>query len=85
MLADDVKVLFKSTAFKPDNIRSYIINLLSKFEVALIWSDKLLLIPSMLPTERDIKRSISQPSAFSAMVRTSGNLKHALPTTRVSR
>ena len=51
MRADDLKVLFKNAAFKPEDIRAYVINLLSKFEVALRWNQDSLLIPSMLPSE----------------------------------
>lgn len=68
MRADDVKVLFKSTAFKPEDIRSYVINLLNKFEVALMWGDRRLLIPSLLPSEKDIRRNISRASVFSTSV-----------------
>ncbi len=55
MRADDLKILFKNSVFTPSDIKTYIINLLSKFEVALMWDDCHLLIPSMLPTE-DVHR-----------------------------
>ncbi|ELU16154.1 hypothetical protein CAPTEDRAFT_163864, partial [Capitella teleta] len=52
MRADDLKVLFKNAAFRPEDIKTYIINLLAKFEVALMWDEQNLLIPSLLPTEQ---------------------------------
>ena len=55
MKSDDLKVLFRNAAFRPEDIKTYVINLLNKFEVALQWDDQNLLIPSMLPSERDMK------------------------------
>ncbi|KAK2169534.1 hypothetical protein LSH36_9g14010 [Paralvinella palmiformis] len=51
MRTSDLKILFKNAAFKPEDIKAYIIDLLSKFEVALRWDDENLLIPSLLPSE----------------------------------
>ena len=51
MRTEDLRVLFKNAAFKPEDIKIYVINLLNKFEVALLWDEKNLLIPSLLPTE----------------------------------
>ena len=53
MRTDDLKVLFKNASFRPEDIKTYIINLLAKFEVALMWDEDNLLIPSLLPKERD--------------------------------
>ncbi|CRK89702.1 CLUMA_CG003464, isoform A [Clunio marinus] len=52
MKIDDLQHLFKSSCLGPtsDN-RSYIVSLLNKFEVALTWDSRTLLIPSLLPTE----------------------------------
>jgi hypothetical protein len=51
MRTADLKILFKNAAFKPEDIKTYIIDLLSKFEVALRWDNENLLIPSLLPAE----------------------------------
>ncbi len=55
MRLDDLKVLFKSSRFSPTNIRNYILNLLQKFEVAMTWDNKHLLIPSLLPDEYQLR------------------------------
>src|SRR5690606_19153030 len=46
-----LKLLFKNISCSTSDIKSYIINLLNTFEVALSWDSRTLLIPSMLPTE----------------------------------
>lgn len=58
MKTDDVQVLFKGVAFRADDMKTYMINLLQKFEVALLWDHDHLLIPSLLPTESDVARGI---------------------------
>ncbi len=55
MRTSDLKLLFKNVSFKPEDIESYIIDLLSKFEVALKWDENNLLIPSLLPTEQSVR------------------------------
>ncbi len=60
MRTEDLKLLFKNVSFKPEDIKSYIIDLLSKFEVALMWDDRNLLIPSLLPTEQDLRVGLPQ-------------------------
>lgn len=55
MKTDDLKILFKSSKFSPSNIRSYILNLIQKFEVALTWDNRTLLIPSLLPDEYQLR------------------------------
>ncbi len=60
MRTEDLKLLFKDVSFKPDDIKSYIIDLLSKFEVALMWDERNLLIPSLLPTEQDLRLGLPQ-------------------------
>ncbi|KAI0214530.1 hypothetical protein LSAT2_000371 [Lamellibrachia satsuma] len=35
---DDLKILFKDTTFNAEDMNTYIINLLNKFEMALIWN-----------------------------------------------
>ncbi len=60
MRSDDLKLLFKNAAFKPEDIKTYIIDLLNKFEVALLWDEKSLLIPSLLPTEENVRMGLPQ-------------------------
>jgi len=54
MKTNDLVLLFKDISFRVDDIRQYIISLLQKFEVALLWDTDNLLIPSLLPTELDL-------------------------------
>uniref|UniRef100_A0A915ILB1 C-terminal of Roc (COR) domain-containing protein n=1 Tax=Romanomermis culicivorax TaxID=13658 RepID=A0A915ILB1_ROMCU len=55
MKTDDLKILFKSSKFSPSNIRNYILSLIQKFEVALTWDNRTLLIPSLLPDEYQLR------------------------------
>ncbi|KRZ25882.1 Leucine-rich repeat serine/threonine-protein kinase 1 [Trichinella pseudospiralis] len=55
MKVDDLKILHKATRLSVANIRSYALNLLQKFEVALTWDNKTLLIPSLLPDEYQLR------------------------------
>lgn len=50
MKLDDLKIVLKSST----STREYIVNLLNKFEVALTWDSRSLLIPSLLPSEDDM-------------------------------
>lgn len=52
MSTDDLKHLFKASSCAPSDTKTYIVNLLNKFEVALTWDSRTLLIPSLLPTEK---------------------------------
>ncbi|KAI1294731.1 Leucine-rich repeat serine/threonine-protein kinase 1 [Halotydeus destructor] len=54
MQTDDLKHLFKASSCAPVDTKTYIMNLLNKFEVALTWDSRTLLIPSLLPTERSL-------------------------------
>jgi len=54
MKTNDIALLFKGASFRTDDICQYIISLLQKFEVALLWDSNNLLIPSLLPTELDL-------------------------------
>ncbi|KAI0226687.1 hypothetical protein LSAT2_022862, partial [Lamellibrachia satsuma] len=40
MRTEDLKILFKNTTFNAEDMKSYIINLLNKFEMALIWNNQ---------------------------------------------
>ncbi|KAI0218471.1 hypothetical protein LSAT2_029831, partial [Lamellibrachia satsuma] len=53
---DDLKILFKNTTFNADDMKTYIIDLLNKFEMAFIWNNHNLLTPSLLPMEVDMRR-----------------------------
>lgn len=54
MKIDDMKWLYKGVKNQMDDMRSYIVSLLQKFEVALLWDHDNLIIPSLLPTETDL-------------------------------
>ncbi|XP_019848391.2 leucine-rich repeat serine/threonine-protein kinase 1 isoform X2 [Bactrocera dorsalis] len=49
MNMDDLGLLFRSVKSQSKENRSYIVSLLNKFEVALTWDSRTLLIPSLLP------------------------------------
>lgn len=53
MKLDDLKHIFKSTNLNLTDAQEYIVNLLNKFEVALTWDNRTLLIPSLLPSEEE--------------------------------
>ena len=57
MKTNDLVLLFKENSFRMDDIRQYIVSLLQKFEVALLWDTDNLLIPSLLPTELDLMKN----------------------------
>ncbi|XP_076065875.1 leucine-rich repeat serine/threonine-protein kinase 1-like isoform X3 [Oratosquilla oratoria] len=58
MKLDDLKHVFKSSTCAPVDAKSYIVNLLNKFEVALTWDNRTLLIPSLLPTEEQLRSGL---------------------------
>ncbi len=51
MKLEDLKLVFRSSSSAPSEAQSYVVSLLNKFEVALTWDSRTLLIPSLLPTE----------------------------------
>lgn len=51
MKLDDMKVLLKGST----NLRSYLLHLLQKFELALTWDGRSLLLPSLLPDEYQLR------------------------------
>ncbi|KAJ8679026.1 hypothetical protein QAD02_014813 [Eretmocerus hayati] len=57
MKLDDIQHVFKSSTISTADTQGYIVSLLNKFEVALTWDYRTLLIPSLLPTEEDLLRS----------------------------
>ncbi|XP_072749395.1 leucine-rich repeat serine/threonine-protein kinase 1 [Anoplolepis gracilipes] len=57
MKLDDIQHVFKSSTISSVDTQGYIVSLLNKFEVALTWDCRTLLIPSLLPTEEDILRN----------------------------
>jgi hypothetical protein len=58
MKLEDLRHVFKSSSAVTLNAKSYVINLLNKFEVALTWDSRTLLIPSLLPTEQQMRSGI---------------------------
>ncbi|XP_059217831.1 leucine-rich repeat serine/threonine-protein kinase 1 isoform X2 [Stomoxys calcitrans] len=54
MKLDDLNLLFRNTSSNSSSNRSYIVSLLNKFEVALTWDSRTLLIPSLLPQNEDV-------------------------------
>ncbi|CAL4058692.1 unnamed protein product, partial [Meganyctiphanes norvegica] len=58
MKLDDLKHVFKSSTCAPVDAKSYIVNLLNKFEVALTWDNRTLLIPSLLPSEEHLRSGL---------------------------
>lgn len=58
MKLDDLKHVFKSSTCAPLDAKSYIVNLLNKFEVALTWDNRTLLIPSLLPSEEQLRSGL---------------------------
>lgn len=60
MKLDDLKHVFKSSSIGPVDTRGYIVNLLNKFEVALTWDSRTLLIPSLLPSEELMRAAYTQ-------------------------
>ncbi|KAJ8980099.1 hypothetical protein NQ317_008560 [Molorchus minor] len=69
MKLDDLKHIFKASNIGPMDTRGYIVNLLNKFEVALTWDSRTLLIPSLLPSEEDILLAQMYPGQFHHMVK----------------
>ena len=58
MKLEDLRHVFKSSSAVTLNAKSYVVNLLNKFEVALTWDSRTLLIPSLLPTEQQMRSGI---------------------------
>ncbi len=58
MKLEDLRHVFKSSTAVTLSAKSYVVNLLNKFEVALTWDSRTLLIPSLLPTEQQMRSGI---------------------------
>ncbi|XP_022246027.1 leucine-rich repeat serine/threonine-protein kinase 1-like [Limulus polyphemus] len=58
MKTEDLKHVFKSSQCAPSDAQTYILNLLNKFEVALTWDSRTLLIPSLLPMEEHLRHGL---------------------------
>ena len=69
MKLDDLKHIFKTSSIGPIDTRGYIVNLLNKFEVALTWDSRTLLIPSLLPSEEDIHLAQLYPRQCNLIVK----------------
>ncbi|CAG0901859.1 unnamed protein product, partial [Darwinula stevensoni] len=57
MKLQDLSLVFKNISWTPTK-QNYLVNLLNKFEVALTWDSRSLLIPSLLPSEIQIRAGI---------------------------
>lgn len=65
MKLEDLKHIFKASNIGSMDARGYIVNLLNKFEVALTWDSRTLLIPSLLPSEEDVHLAQMYPGHHS--------------------
>ncbi|KAI5703280.1 hypothetical protein M8J75_009878 [Diaphorina citri] len=72
MQLSDLSLVFKNTKIGSLDTKGYIVNLLNKFEVALTWDSRTLLIPSLLPTEPDLTDPNAQIVKVKIPVRTRG-------------
>merc|ERR1712062_940691 len=64
MRLEDLRHVFKSSSAVSLTAKSYIVNLLNKFEVALTWDSRTLLIPSLLPTEQQMRSGLPVRSSW---------------------
>lgn len=69
MKLDDLKHIFKASSIGPMDTRGYIVNLLNKFEVALTWDSRTLLIPSLLPSEEDLQLALMYPGQYPPLIK----------------
>ncbi|KAF5301002.1 hypothetical protein FQR65_LT08985 [Abscondita terminalis] len=69
MKLDDLKHIFKANNIGSIDTKDYIVNLLNKFEVALTWDSRTLLIPSLLPSEEDTHLAQIHPSLHYSIVK----------------
>ncbi|XP_049820088.1 leucine-rich repeat serine/threonine-protein kinase 1 isoform X2 [Aethina tumida] len=69
MKLDDLKHIFKTSSIGPMDTRGYIVNLLNKFEVALTWDSRTLLIPSLLPSEEDLQLALMYPGQYPPLIK----------------
>ena len=69
MEAKNLRVLFKTSSFQPENIEHYICGLLGKFEVALQFDRDRLIIPSLLPMESEMSGCIQRKTDVKVSVR----------------
>ncbi|XP_067948153.1 leucine-rich repeat serine/threonine-protein kinase 1-like [Watersipora subatra] len=78
MKVEHLEQLFRRSAiFQSDDLQTYIISLLSKFELALKWDDKHLLLPSLLPAEdeKGPHEVIKVPLCPSSSIKRSSTIK----------
>ncbi|XP_045460940.1 leucine-rich repeat serine/threonine-protein kinase 1 [Harmonia axyridis] len=69
MKLDDLRHIFRSNNIGGMDTKGYIVNLLNKFEVALTWDSRTLLIPSLLPTEEEMINSQVYPELGNLLVK----------------
>lgn len=80
MKLEDLQHVFKSSSISSVDTQGYIISLLNKFEVALTWDHRSLLIPSLLPTEEDARNGHLVKISFKTRGWHVRSKKHAAPT-----
>ncbi|KAF5269398.1 hypothetical protein FQA39_LY18908 [Lamprigera yunnana] len=69
MKLEDLKHVFKTNNIGSIDTKDYIVNLLNKFEVALTWDSRTLLIPSLLPSEEDTHVAQMHPNLQHSIVK----------------
>lgn len=55
MKTEHLLQLFKNTNSAPTDVQNYLLSLLNKFELALTWDNRTILIPSLLPTDEQLQ------------------------------
>ena len=55
MKTEHLLQLFKNSNTAPLDAQNYLLSLMNKFELALTWDNRTLLIPSLLPTEEQLQ------------------------------
>ncbi|XP_041363499.1 leucine-rich repeat serine/threonine-protein kinase 1-like [Gigantopelta aegis] len=78
MKTKNLDILFRSPNFETGDIQSYITNLLNKFEVALKFDEEHLLLPSLLPTEKDYSMTKHQNTDIKIPLRRESGLRRHL-------
>lgn len=58
MKIEDLQLIFRASGSASLESQNYVLNLLNKFEVAVTWDSRTLLIPSLLPTEDQTRRGL---------------------------
>lgn len=54
MRMDNLLALFKNSITAPVDVKQFMLSLLNKFELALTWDNRTMLVPSLLPSEEQL-------------------------------